>query len=326
MLKTVRARWLACAALCWLGFGGMALAQDYPNKPIRLVVPFGTGGATDSSARAIAERLGQRLGQSVVVDNKPGADGNIGAQMVARSAPDGYTLLFGLDATLVVNPFTHAAIPFNTLKDFTPVSKLGDFGLLLVANPSLQVKNLADLLKYAKANPGKLSYSTGGAGSTSHVIGELLNQRTGLDMLHVPYKSGGLALLDAVSGQVQLSYPGISGAIAFVNSGKLVPIGVSSAKRNPALPQVPTFVEQGLSDYDAASWVGILLPANAPAAIVQRLHTELVAVLKEPLVRDRLIALGINPIGNTPAEFTNDIKADLVRWQRVVEMGNIKAN
>jgi tripartite-type tricarboxylate transporter receptor subunit TctC len=204
--------------------------------------------------------------------------------------------------------------------------KLGDFGLLLVANPNLQVKNLADLLKYAKANPGKLSYSTGGAGSTSHVIGELLNQRTGLDMLHVPYKSGGLALLDAVSGQVPLSYPGIAGAIAFVNSGKLVPIGVSSAKRNPALPQVPTFVEQGLSDYEAASWVGILLPANAPSAIVQKLHTELVAVLKEPAVRDRLLALGINPIGNSPAEFSNDIKADLTRWQRVVEVGNIKAN
>ena len=158
------------------------------------------------------------------------------------------------------------------------------------------------------------------------MIGELLNQRTGLDMLHVPYKSGGLALLDAVSVQVPLSYPGIAGAIAFVNSGKLVPIGVSSAKRNPALPQVPTFVEQGLSDYEAASWVGILLPANAPSAIVQKLHTELVAVLKEPAVRDRLLALGINPIGNSPAEFTNDIKTDLARWQRVVEVGNIKAN
>ena len=326
MRQKMSGRIVACVMGWLMGLGGMAWAQDYPNKPIRLIVPFGTGGATDSSARAIADRLGQRLGQSVVVENKPGADGNIGAQLVARSAPDGYTLLFGLDATLVVNPFTHAAMPFNTLKDFTPVSKLGDFGLLLVANPNLQVKNLAELLKYAKANPGKLSYSTGGAGSTSHVIGELLNQRTGLDMLHVPYKSGGLALLDAVSGQVPLSYPGIAGAIAFVNSGKLVPIGVSSAKRNPALPQVPTFVEQGLSDYEAASWVGILLPANAPSAIVQKLHTELVAVLKEPVVRDRLLALGINPIGNSPAEFTNDIKTDLARWQRVVEVGNIKAN
>ena len=305
--------------------GTLASAQDYPGKPIRLIVPFGTGGATDSSARTVAERLGQRLGQPIVVENRPGAGGSIGAQYVARSAPDGYTLLLGLDATMVVNPFTQDNVQFNTTKDFVPVTKLGDVGLILVANPALPAKNLNELLQYSKANPNKLSFSTGGAGSTTHVAGELLKQRTGLDMTHIPYKSGGLAVLDAVSGQVQLSYSAIAGASKFVQSGQLVGIGVSSTKRNPSAPNVPTFAEQGLPDFEAVSWVGILLPAGTPQPIVDRLHREIVAVLKEPAIRERLAALGIDPIGNTPDEFAAQIKSDLARWQKVVERGNIKA-
>jgi tripartite-type tricarboxylate transporter receptor subunit TctC len=305
---------------------GGAQAQDYPNRPIRLIVPFGTGGATDSSARAVADRLGQRLGQSIVVENRAGAGGSIGAQYVARSAPDGYTLLLGLDATMVVNPFTQTNVPFNTVNDFIPVTKLGDVGLMLVANPGLPARNVSELLQYSKANPNKLSFSTGGAGSTTHVAGELLKQRTGLDMTHVPYKSGGLAVLDAVSGQVQLSYSAIAGAASFVQAGKLVGIGVSSTRRNPSLPNVPTFIEQGLPDFEAVSWVGILVPAQTPKAIVDKLNSEIVAVLKEPAMRERFAALGIDPVGNSPAEFAAQIKADLVRWQRVVERGNIKAD
>jgi tripartite-type tricarboxylate transporter receptor subunit TctC len=238
---------------------------------------------------------------------------------------DGYTLLLGLDATLVVNPFTQSNVGFNTVRDFAPVTKLGDVGLMLVANPGLPAKNLAELLQYSKANPNKLSFSTGGAGSTTHVAGELLKQRTGLDMIHIPYKSGGLAVLDAVAGQVQLSYSAIAGAATNVRAGKLVGIGVSSLKRNPSLPEVPTFIEQGLPDFEAVSWVGILAPANTPRAIVERLHTEIAAVLKEPGIRERFSVIGIEPVGNTPAEFAAQIKADLARWQGVVERGKIKA-
>ncbi len=317
---------LGIAALATCLVSAFAHAQDYPNKPIRLVVPFATGGATDSSARVVADRLGQRLGQSVVVDNRAGAGGSIGAQLVARSAPDGYTLLLGLDATMVVNPFTQSRIPFDTVKDFIPITKLGDVGLMLVANPGLPAKNLQELLQYSKANPNKLSFSTGGAGSTTHVAGELLKQRTGLDMTHVPYKSGGLAVTDAVAGQVQLSYSAIAGAAGFVQAGKLVGIGVSSAKRNPSVPNVRTFIEQGLPEFDAVSWVGILAPAGTPQAIVDRLHREIVAVLAEPAIRERFAALGIDPVGNTQAEFAAQIKADLARWKTVVERGNIKAD
>lgn len=302
-----------------------AYAQDYPSKPIRLIVPFGSGGATDSSARAVSERLSQRLGQTVVIENRPGAGGSVGAQYVATMPADGYTLLLGLDATLVVNPFTQVNIPFNTLRDFAPVTKLGDVGLMLVANPGLPAKNLAELLQYSKANPNKLSFSTGGAGSTTHVAGELLKQRTGLDMTHIPYKSGGLAVLDAVAGQVQLSYSAIAGAATNVRAGKLVGVGVSSLKRNPSLPEVPTFIEQGLPDFEAVSWVGILAPANTPKPIVDKLHAEISAVLREPGIRERFAVIGIEPVGNTPAEFSAQIKADLNRWQTVVERGKIKA-
>ncbi len=312
-------------AAMWVFASSAVTAQDYPGKPIRLIVPFGTGGATDSSARALSERLSQRLGQTVVIENRPGAGGSIGAQYVSTQPADGYTLLLGLDATLVVNPFTQPNIPFNTLRDFAPVTKLGDVGLMLVANPGLPAKNLAELLQYSKSNPNKLSFSTGGAGSTTHVAGELLKQRTGLDMTHIPYKSGGLAVLDAVAGQVQLSYSAIAGANTNVRAGKLVGIGVSSLKRNPSLPDVPTFIEQGLPDFEAVSWVGILAPANTPRPIIDKLHAEISAVLREPGIRERFSVLGIEPVGNSPAEFAAQIRADLNRWQAVVERGKIKA-
>ena len=301
-------------------------AQDYPTKPVRLVVPFGTGGATDSSARAIADRLGQRLGQPVIVDNRPGAGGNIGTRLVAQAAPDGYTLLLGLDATLVLNPFTHASVPFDTVKDFSPVTKMGDFGLLLVANPKLNIRNLKDLIQYARANPDQLSYSTGGTGSTSHVAGEMLKQITGIGMVHVPYKSGGAALVDAVSGQVQLSYPGIAGATQFVRSGQLVAVGVSSRERNPSLPDVPTLLEQGLPGYEAVSWVGILVPAQTPRVIVDRLHAEITAALREAPTQERFGSLGIRIIGNTPAEFAADIRSEMAQRKRVVDAAKIRVD
>jgi tripartite-type tricarboxylate transporter receptor subunit TctC len=315
-------------ALQWIVFGLVAMsaavqAQDYPNKPIRLIVPFGTGGATDTSGRTIADSLANRLGQRIVVENRGGAGGNIGADHVAKSAPDGYTILLALDATMVVNPFT-TKVPFDTVKDFAPITKLGNVALVLAAHAGLPAKNLKELLAYSKANPGKLSFSTGGTGSTSHVAGELLKQRTGLEMTHIPYKSGGLAVLDAVGGQVQLTYPAVAGANTHIRSGKLVGIGVSTQNRVASIPDVPTFIEQGLQDFEVVSWVALMAPAGTPQPIIQRLHKETVAALQEPKVRERFNGLGIEPVGNTPEEFAAQIKADMARWKQVVERAGIK--
>ncbi|MFN0304361.1 MAG: Bug family tripartite tricarboxylate transporter substrate binding protein [Burkholderiales bacterium] len=319
-------------SLCFLlSFGLIAMAvaaqaQDYPSKPIRLIVPFGTGGATDTSGRALAEALERRINQRIVVENRAGAGGNIGTELVAQSSPDGYTLLLALDATMVVNPFTLSKVPFDTIKDFGPVTKLGDVALVLAAHPSLPAKNLAELLAYSKAHPNKLSYASGGNGSTTHVAGELLKQRTGLDMQHVAYKSGGLAVLDAVGGQVQLTYSAAAGSNAHIRAGRLVGIGVSTTKRIGSLPDVPTFIEQGLSNFEAVSWVGIMAPAKTPRPIIDRLHAEITAALTEPELRRRFDALGIEPVGNTPEEFAAQIRADMARWQAVVERAKIKAD
>ena len=315
----------------WMAFGLAVAAlaaygQVYPNKPIRLIVPFATGGATDSSGRALADRLAHRIGQRIVVDNRGGAGGNIGTELVARSSPDGYTLLLALDATMVVNPFTQSSVPFDTLKDFAPITKLGDVALVLAAHASLPAKNLAELLAYSKANPNKLSYSTAGSGSTSHVAGELLKQRTGLDMQHIAYKSGGLAVADAVGGQVQLTYPSLAAASAQIRAGRLVGIAVSTPRRVPALPEVPTFIEQGLKDYVAVSWVAVMAPAKTPRPIIDKLHADITAVLKEPELRERFGVLGIEPVGNTPEEFAAQIKADMARWQEVVQRAKIRAD
>jgi tripartite-type tricarboxylate transporter receptor subunit TctC len=315
---------LACAlnALCFHGLP--AVAQDYPNKPIRLVVPFATAGVTDTSARVLADKLSRQLSQQVIVDNRPGASGNIGTQQVAASAPDGYTLLLGFDGTMVINPFVFPKVPFDTVKDFIPVTKMGDAALVLVAHPSIPAKNLAELIAYSKANPGKLSFGHSGTGGTTHVAGELLKQRTGLDMTHIPYKSGGQAVADCIGGQVPLAYSAVAGAHAHVKSGRLVGIGVSAPKRVASLPAVPTFIEQGVAGFDVASWVGILVPAKTPKPIVDKLNRELAIALRDPEVVAKYETLGIDVVANTPEQFGEQIRNDLTRWKGVVEQAKIK--
>ena len=303
---------------------GAALAQDYPNKPIRLVVPFATGGVTDTTARVMADKLSQRLGQNVIVENRAGGSGNPGTQYVAQSPPDGYTLLLAFDGTMVINPFVFTKIPFDTVKDFVPVTKLGDAALVLVAHPGLGVKNFADLMAYSKANPGKLSFGHSGTGGTTHVAGELLKQRTGLDMTHIPYKSGGQAVIDAIGGQVPLAYSAVAGAHAHVKTGKLIGIGVSMPRRVSSLPDVATFIEQGVAGFDVSSWVGIMAPAKTPKAVTDKLGATIAAVLKEADVRERFATLGVEPVGNTSEQFGEQIKVDLARWQKVVEAAKIK--
>ena len=301
-----------------------AAAQDYPNKSIRLIVPFAPGGLADTSARAVAEKLGQRLGQSVVVENRAGASGNIGMQAVAQAAPDGYTLVLGFDGTVVINPHIFSKAGFDTVADFAPITKLGDATLLLVAHPSVPAKNIRELIALEEAKPGALSYGTSGTGGTPHMAGELINQRFGTRLVHVPYKGGGQAVIDVVGGQIPLVFTAVASAQQHVKSGKLIGIGVSSARRSASLPDVPTFVESGLTDFVVDSWVGIMAPARTPRPIIDRLQRELAEVLKDPEVRNRYATLGIEPVGNTPEQFAAQIRADLARWGEVVKTAGIK--
>jgi tripartite-type tricarboxylate transporter receptor subunit TctC len=297
-------------------------AQEWPAKPIRIIVPFAPGGVADNSARVVAEPLGQRLAQQIVVENRPGASGNIGAASVAQSAPDGYTLLLGFDGTMVINPHVFSKIPFDTLKDFAPVTKLGDATLILVAHPSSGVKSLNELIQSAKSKP--FSYGSSGTGGTPHLIGELLKQRTGAQLEHVPYKGGGQAMADVLGGQIPLVFTAIATAQQYVRAGRLLGLGVPSARRSPALPEVPTFVESGLTGFDVSSWTGIFAPAKTPRAVVERLRNELAVVLKSDFVRERYAILGIEPVGNTPDEFSEQVKADLARWEKVVKAANVR--
>jgi tripartite-type tricarboxylate transporter receptor subunit TctC len=299
---------------------GLAFGQAYPSKPIRIIVPFAPGGVADTSARAVSERLGARLGQPVVVENRPGASGNIGTAAVAASAPDGYTLLLGFDGTMVINPHVYASLPWQTLRDFAPVTKLGDATLILVAHPSVPAKDVRELVSLKQP----FSYGTAGTGSTPHLAGELLAQRTGIALTHVPYKGGGQAMGDVVGGQIPLVYTAVATAQQFVRNGRLKGLGVSAAKRSGSLPEVPTFVESGLEGFVVDSWVGILAPAKTPREVLERLQQEIAAVLGEPEIRSRYATLGIEPVGNTPREYAEQIRADLARWAKVVKQANIR--
>jgi tripartite-type tricarboxylate transporter receptor subunit TctC len=300
-----------------------AAAQDaFPSKPIRLVVPFVPGGVTDSSGRLIADALGKRLGQQVIVDNKPGASGNIGTAQVVQAAPDGYTLLLAFDGTMVINPHVFAKVPFDTLKDFASVGKIGNATLILVANTALPVKSLQDVVALSKTRP--LAYGTSGIGGTPHIAGEMLAQRTGAKLEHVPYKGGGQAISDGIGGAIPLVYTAVAGAQGHVKAGKLKAIAVSSAQRSASLPDVPTFIESGVSDFTADSWVGLLAPARTPPAVLARLNTELNAVLNDPAVRERLAVLGIEPTPGTPEQFQQQMAKDLAAYGPIVKSAGIK--
>ncbi|WP_431514204.1 Bug family tripartite tricarboxylate transporter substrate binding protein [Variovorax sp. DAIF25] len=325
-LRNTLARLLAAALPLALAMGPAAAQQDYPAKPIRLIVPFTPGGVTDTGARVVADKLGARLGQSVVVDNRPGASGNIGTQMVASAAPDGYTLLLGFDGTLVINPHVYAKVPFDTLKDFVPVSKIGDAVLIIVVHPSVPAKTLSELVAYSKTNPGGVSYGSAGTGSTPHLAGELLKARTGANFVHVPYKGGGQSMTDLVGGSLPMLYTAVAGAYPFVQKGQIRPIAVSSAQRLASLPDVPTVAESGVPGFESSSWIGILAPAKTPQPIVERLQRELHAVVQSPEVRERLASLGISALGNTPGEFGQQIRADLAKYDQIVKAAKVRVD
>jgi tripartite-type tricarboxylate transporter receptor subunit TctC len=301
-----------------------AIAQEWPARQVHLIVPFSAGGFADSSTRAISERLSARLGQPVVIENRVGASGNIGAEYVAKANPDGYTLLVGFDGAMVINPHVYAKMPVDTLRDFVAVTKLGDAPVIACAHPSVPAKDMRELIALSKAKPGTLSYGTSGTGGTPHLVGEMINQRAGTDFLHIPYKGGSQAVADAVGGQIPLVFTAIASAGQFVRSGKLKALGITSTARSAALPDVPTFIESGLNGFVVNSWIGIFAPVKTPRPIVQKLQREIAEVLKEPAVKERFAVLGNEPVGNTPDEFAAQVKADFALWEAVVKKAKIR--
>ena len=314
------------AALCWLVSPFAAAEAGYPTKPIRLVVPFPAGGTTDILARATAQKLSEALGQQVIVDNRPGAGGNIGTELVAKAPPDGYTLLMGTVGTHAINASLYSKLPYDHVKDFTPVILVAGVPNVLVVNPALPVNSVQELIAYGKANPGKLNFASSGSGTSIHLSGELFKTLTGVQMTHVPYKGSAPALTDLMGGQVQLMFDNLPSSLAFIKAGKLRALGVTSTTRAAALPDVPTLVEAGVPGFEASSWFGIVAPAGTPRDIVMRINTEVAKWLASPDARDKLSAQGAIAASGSPEDFARHIASETTKWARVVKESGAKVD
>ncbi len=300
-------------------------AQAYPARPIRFVVPYAPGGPLDLIARAIGQKLTEATGQPVVVDNKPGAGGNIGADIVAKAAPDGYTIVMGAVATHAINPTLYPKIPYDPVKDFTPVAMVAVVPNVLVVNPALPVKSVKELIDFAKARPSYLNFASGSTGSTGHLAGELFNALAGVQMVHIPYKGGAPAMADLLAGQVQLMFDNLANALPQVKAGKLRALAVTTAQRSAFAPDLPTLAEAGVPGFDLTTWFGIFLPGNAPRDIVLRLNTEINKALSAPDMRDRLEKMGAEPpANNTPERFAAFIKVEFDKYARVIKASGAK--
>ncbi len=305
-------------------FTPFAFAQDnYPSRPIKLIVPFPPGGATDIVGRLVAQRLQEALGQPVVVENKAGAGSNIGSEQVAKAAPDGYTLLLGTIAN-ATNMSIYKNMPYDTLRDFAPVTQTMAAPSVLVVTNALPANSLKELIALAKAQPGKLSFASSGAGGSPHLAGELLKLRAGIDIIHVPYKGAAPALLDVVSGVVSMGFKTALSAIPHMQSGKLKPVAVAATKRLAQIPNVPTMAEAGLPDFEVSSWNGVLAPAKTPPEVIARLNQELVRILATQDVKDRFAAQAAEPVGSTPEQFRAYIRSEIDKWAQVVRASGAK--
>jgi tripartite-type tricarboxylate transporter receptor subunit TctC len=318
-----------CAAVLIAGAMPAAAQQagstgTYPNRALRMVMPFPPGGPTDILGRLLAQRLGEALGQNVLVDNRSGGGGAIGGQVAAKSPPDGYTLFLGGITTLGTGPFIHKNLPFDPLKDFQTVTQTTLQPLMLMVHPSLPVKNVKDYIALAKKNKGQINYATSGPAGSGHLAGELFNYITQAGVVHIPYKGAPPALQDLVAGQVQSMFGTMLAAVPVVRSGKIRAIAITGPKRSIALPDVMTFAEGGLPQYDASSWNGILVPTGTPRPIVDKLNVELVKILKDPKILERLVNDGPIAIGGTPEEFTAFIKSEQAKWSKVIKAADIR--
>jgi tripartite-type tricarboxylate transporter receptor subunit TctC len=302
-----------------------AFAQNYPNKAVRLVLPYPPGGGTDVIARPLALRLGEYLGQQVIVDNRGGAGGNIGMEFVAKSPPDGYTLLFALTAQFAVNVSLYPKLPYDPVKDYAPISLLANAPYLLIVHPSVPATSVRELIALMKAHPGQLAYSSSGNGSGAHLAGEMLRSLARVDIMHVPYKGAGPAMPDLIAGQVQLSFVTYTASAPHLKTGRLRALGVTTAQRSPALPDLPAIAES-VPGYDSAVWYGFAAPAGTPREIVARLNSEVLRVLAAPDFRSRVMLEAVAPIGSTPEEFGAFIKSEIARWAKVVRDSGAKVD
>jgi tripartite-type tricarboxylate transporter receptor subunit TctC len=299
-------------------------AQAYPNRPIRLIVPFAPGGGTDIAARAIAQKLSEALGQQMIVDNRPGAGTVIGTELAAKSNPDGYTLV-QCSTSLSINPSLRSKLPYDALRDFVTITQVVSEPYLVVTHPAFPAQSIKELLALAKAKPGQLTFGSPGTGTGGHFAGELFKLLSGADLIHIPYKGNGPALTDLLGGQINLLFATILPALPHVKSGKLRAIAVSTMRRSSLLPDLPAVAEAGVPGYDSGSWNGLLAPASTPKEIVARLNRESVRILHAPEMRERLAHEGAEAIGNSPAEFTVFIKSETAKWAKVVKAAGIKA-
>ena len=319
MLKIIRVIAIALAASSL-----QVQAQPYPNQPIRLIVPFAAGGPSDVLARAFSQKLGEDLGQPVIIDNKPGAGTNLAAEFVARSKPDGYTIFLMMVGTQAINEALYKKLSYNTVKDFAPITLVASSSLMLVANPSVPVKNTSELIAYAKANPGKVNFGSSGTGTPLHLGGELFNVRAGTDITHVPYKGAAPALTDVLGGQIQTAMIGTPAALPYVKSGKLTPIGVTSLKRSPNAPEVPAIAET-LPNFEVELVYALVAPAGTPDAIIKRLNTQMSTILNNPETKTQLASRGFDVQTSTPEQLGAYIKAEVTKWAPIVKKSGATA-
>ena len=313
---------LAAALVLALGSGASG-AQAYPTKPVRLVVPYPPGGGTDFFARTVSAKLSDNLGQQVVVENRPGAATIIGAEAVAKSAPDGYTILLGDTATFAVNPTLYKKLPYDPLKSFEPISLTGRFALLLVVHPSVQANNVAELIALAKAKPGTLNYASPGPGSPHHLAMELFKQRTGINIVHVPYKGAGPAIQDLLGGQIPTMFLDLAAGAPQIKGGKIRALAVASPKRIAALPDLATIADSGLPGYEAWAWQGLVAPAGTPKEVIAKLGAEYAKAINDAGIRQKIIDAGVDPLQSSPKEFADYIRSEQEKWAKVVKDGNI---
>jgi tripartite-type tricarboxylate transporter receptor subunit TctC len=319
--------WIRVLAALLVGCMPLAVAAQgaYPSKPIRMIVPYPPGGPTDVLGRIVAQKLSESLGQQVVVENRPGASGMIGSEVVAKAAPDGYTLLTNASIH-VINPSLYPKMNFDALRDFTPISLIAQVPLILVVNPGLPVKSVPELIALAKAQPNRLNFGSSGNAAAPHLAGESFKIATGVQMQHVPYKGSAPALTDLIGGQVQLIFDSMPSAMPHVKSGRVRALAVTTAKRSPTVPDLPTIAESGVPGFDISTWYGVWAPAGTPKDIVNKIAAEIAKALHQPAVRERLAALGAEPVGNTPEEFAAYCQSELAKWSKIVRESGAKAD
>ena len=303
-----------------------AAQSEYPTKPVHILVPFPPGGPADGLARIVGDKLSQSLGQSFVIDNKPGAGGNIGMEQGAKAPPDGYTLTLAAASNLTIAPSLYSKLPYDPVKDYVPISVLANVPNILITAPTVPARTLRDLITLAKARPGTLNFASPGNGSGAHLAGELLKSMAGVDIVHVPFNGVGPAMNAILAGEVQIFFAQSSAALPYIRTGKVTALGVASARRIASAPELPTMAEAGLPDFDVTSWYALVAPAGTPSAIVEKLNAEIVKAISSADVRERFTGLGVEPVGNTPSEFAAMQKSEAARWAKLAKEANLRGD